>query len=201
MNIWEKHSTEFKGACFKLLLTTVLLINHSHSQDFLITQENDTLYGNIKIAYKIFDRVNNPIEVGIRSRDKRLTTFTACQLKEVKKRRKHYIIRSYQSLERDCYPYPVILDGTVKLFDCELEVDWEIYAVELPDGQFFPITEKIYYKWLLPYYLQNPSFKMWYEELNVYFPNRKKDVLGAKGQPKVNRFIYKMTQKYNEFVL
>ena len=42
---------------------------------------------------------------------------------------------------------------------------------------------------------------MWYEELNVYFPNRKKDVLGAKGQPKVNRFIYKLTQKYNEFVL
>ena len=201
MSIWEKHLRVFKEGCFRLLFLFFILSRASYAQDFLVTQENDTLYGNIQITYKIFTKGFDPIEVGFRNRENRLTTYTACQLKEVKKRRRHYIIRSYEAMKRDCYAYPVVLDGPVKLFDCELEVDWEIYSVELPNGQFLPITEKIYYKWVLPYYLQNPSFKAWYDELNVFFPNRKNDVLGAKGQPKVNRFIYKMTQKYNEFTL
>lgn len=182
-----------------ILLTLVGSSLNLYAQDFIVLQENDTLYGKINISYRLFHRDIHQINVGIRIKGEQLKTFSACQIKEVKKRNRHFIVRSYEGLGKDCSAYRVELDGPVKVFDCDLNDSQEIYCVELPNGQFFPITEKIYYKWVLPYYLENPSFKAWYEELNVFFPRRKKDVLGGKGQPKVNRFIYKMTQNYNEF--
>jgi len=171
------------------------------AQDFVVLNSNDTLFGRIHISYKLFSKDFDPIVVGVRNRERKLATFSACQINEVKNHRKHYIVRSYDVLERECFAYRVIADGPVKLFDCAIDQAIEIYSVELPNGQFFPVTEKLFYKWILPYYLENPSFKAWYEELNVFFPRRKKDVLGAAGQNKVNRFILKITRKYNEYRL
>ncbi len=111
-------------------------------------------------------------------------TFSGYEIEYFVKKRGKSIVRKYKALNDFYRPYFLKVDGTIKVFDCDISDRDEIFCLELGNGMFFPITEKIYYKWILPYMLEKDTFRDWYEKNNENFvyPSAKKDRLGGKNQ-------------------
>lgn len=177
-----------------LLLTTFSLLG----QDRLVTKNGEEIKGDIKSTI-CFLRQCDSLKVTIVEKNGKSHTFSGYEIDYYISRKEKYIVRSYEPLADFYQSYHLIVDGTILVFESDLSLDHEIYCLELGNGMFFPVTEKIYNKWILPYMLEKETFRIWHEKHGHHFvyPTTKKDKVGGRKQNKVNRFIVKVTTMYN----
>ncbi len=93
--------------------------------------------------------------------------------------------------------FKVIVDGPIKVIDIDLYEIQLVACVVLENGILIQVTEKLFFKWILPELNKKEEFKTWFESSNLKYPSTKKDVLGGPKQNQVNRFILKLVKKYN----
>jgi hypothetical protein len=127
------------------------------------------------------------------------TEYKEEQLDSYYTKRSAFIVRHYPQLFDSYAPYRLLLDGEVKVFDADLSDEQHIACVELEKNTFFPVTEKLFFKYILPFLNKRASFKEWYEKTKPIYPSSKNDRLGGKNQNKINRFIINVVSMYNGF--
>jgi hypothetical protein len=127
------------------------------------------------------------------------TEYKEEQLDSYYTKKRAYIVRHYPQLFDSYAPYRLLLDGEVKVFDADLSDEQHIACVELEKNTFFPVTEKLFFKYILPFLNKKTLFKEWYEKTNPVYPSSKNDRLGGKNQNKVNKFIINVVSMYNGF--
>jgi predicted AlkP superfamily pyrophosphatase or phosphodiesterase len=166
-------------------------------QGKVVLRNGEEYFGRVK-AKMCFGRGCDSLKIVVSDHWKS-QTFSGYEIEYFVTKRGKSIVRKYKALNDAYQSYFLEVEGTIKVFDCKLSDEKHIFCLELGNGMFFPVTEKIYYKWILPYMLEKDTFRDWYEKNNENFvyPSAKKDRLGGKNQKQVNKFIIKISTIYN----
>ncbi len=184
---------------FRYILTICFFSVSFHllGQGKVVLRNGEEYFGRVK-AKMCFGKKCDSLIVVVSNHGKS-QTFSGYEIEYYITKNGKSIVRKYKALNDLYRPYFLKVDGAIQVFDCDLSDHEEIFCLELVNGMFFPITEKIYYKWILPYMLEKDDFRDWNEKNkeNFVYPSAKKDRLGGKNQKQVNRFIVKITTIYN----
>lgn len=131
-----------------ILFVFLLYFNIYGRQDFVVKTNGDTIYGKSKFGFCL-GRKCDSLNVKVKTNSGMLF-FNGYEIDYIKKNKRTLIVRKFDALNPFHKLYRLMADGPVKVFDCDLSHNNEIACVELEDGQFFPVTEKLFNKWILP---------------------------------------------------
>jgi hypothetical protein len=169
------------------------------AKEYLVLSSGDTIRGKCSVAACLGKKCDS-LKIVVKNIDGK-QSFSGYEVKYLKKKHHTFIIRKYEVLAPFHQLFRLDVDGPIKVFDCYLDHDKHIACVEMENGLFLPVTEKIYTKWILPELLKKESFYNWFtlHGRAYVYPSSKDDRLGGRNQNKVNRFIIKLITMYNNF--
>jgi hypothetical protein len=181
-----------------LLLLFLNLIGQVSAKEYLVLGSGDTIVGKCKVLPCFFNKCDS-LKIVVTNENGK-TRYSGYEVTYLRKKHHSFIIRKHDVLAPFYQLFRLDVDGAIKVFDCKIDDERHIVSVEMENGLFLPVTEKIFNKWILPELLKKESFYNWYTlhgRAFVYPSSNDEEKLGGRNQPKVNRFIIKLITIYN----